>query len=174
MSKYFTAMRDGSDMTIYYDANNDEDAVKLTESWIRTSYAEYEDEDSTTWFDYSIYKVPLKQKLHYDDDDEVWSIDSKKNLVSKGTVSIHPKEPDCVFGSPAGHRWTSDVVTDGGRQDNPGVFIHGLGVLISQHCPLCSMTKIVDTNAQREDTGENGLHAITYRKLDEHDDLWIK
>ena len=171
MSKYFTVMRDSSDMILYYEANNNDNAVNLTEQWIRASYIDYEDDDSTTWFDYSIYKVPLKHNLP---NEGMWDIESDKNLVVKGTVSIHPKEPACLNNSMSGHKWTGDVATDGGRHDNPGVFIHGCGVLVVQHCMLCSMTKIVDTNAQREDTGESGLHDITYGKLDMQDDLWVK
>ena len=171
MPKYFTVMHDGSDVIIYYKANNNNNAVKSTEQWILEAYIEYEDDDSTTWFDYAIYKVPLKHNLH---DEATWDIESDKNLVVKGTVPIHPKEPICLNGSKSGHKWTSDVITDGGRHDNPGVFINGRGVIVVQHCILCSMTKIVDTNAYREDTNEGGLNAITYGKLDTQNNLWVK
>lgn len=165
MPKYFAIMRDGSDDTTYYDAYNDEDAVRLAEQWVRGGEWDYED-NSTTWFDYSVHRLPVNQTLHNDD---AWSWDADKYMVKKDTVTMHPLEPACS--SACDHNWISTVEIEGGMPANPGVFIHGYGVLVLLHCAHCNITKTVDTNAQRADTDEKGLQAISYGKLD--DELYV-
>ena len=165
MQKYFAIIRDGSDATKYYSAYNDEDAVSRAEKLIRGGDWEYDDR-STTWVDYSVHRLPADKKLYRDD---AWEWDVDKNMVKKGTISIHPLEPFCS--NACDHNWTSTVEIEGGLPDNPGVFIHGRGVLVRLHCTHCNLTKTVDTNAQRADTGEKGLQAISYGKLD--NDLYV-
>ena len=65
------------------------------------------------------------------------------------TVAIDPEEPDCADGEV--HRWGDERVSGSGG-----------GVCITEVCGHCACKKIIDTWAQRPDTGEQGLHSLAY------------
>jgi hypothetical protein len=87
-------------------------------------------------------------------------IEGPDGLVETVTVDIDPEEPDCTDGD--GHDWQAPVEIVGGCKESPGVYGHGGGVTISEVCVHCGCRKVVDTWAQRRDTGEQGLQAISY------------
>jgi len=75
------------------------------------------------------------------------------------TATIHPDEPACTSVS---HDWQSPHKIVGGIKDNPGVYGHGGGVVITECCMTCGCKRVRDTWAQRPDTGEQGLVSISY------------
>ena len=64
-------------------------------------------------------------------------------------VEIDPEEPDCVEDEL--HEWTDEAVRG-----------HGGGVLISDVCAHCGLTRTIDTWAQDRETGQQGLRSISY------------
>lgn len=107
------------------------------------------DGTSTIWIDVSC--TPLDENGEKVTDEAKWV-----------TITLEPDEPKCSDGK--GHDWTSEG--EGGLEENPGVFGNGGGVLIYQHCRNCGLRKIIDTWAQRTDTGEQGLRSVEYESED--------
>jgi len=80
---------------------------------------------------------------------------------ASGTVQSDEDEPDCE--SDAGvHDWQSPIELVGGIKENPGVWGHGGGVIITEVCMCCGCKRTTDTWAQRPDTGEQGLTSVSY------------
>lgn len=75
------------------------------------------------------------------------------------TVTMGPDEPECTG---AKHDWQSPIEIVGGIKENPGVWGHGGGVIITECCMHCGCKRTTDTWAQRPDTGEQGLESVTY------------
>jgi len=75
------------------------------------------------------------------------------------TVAIDPDEPDCVD---VAHRWRSPHRLVGGIAENPGVWGHGGGVMITECCMRCGCARLTDTWAQDPETGEQGLTSVRY------------
>jgi hypothetical protein len=80
------------------------------------------------------------------------------------TVVIEPREPPCEPGRT--HDWRTPYDVLGGLRDNPGVWGHGGGLIMRSVCRHCGRYRIVDTWAQRRDTGEQGLIETTYAEPD--------
>jgi hypothetical protein len=76
------------------------------------------------------------------------------------TVAIDPEEPECSDEN--GHEWAAPVDIVGGCKESPGVYGHAGGVTISEVCVHCGCRKLIDTWAQRRDTGEEGLKSLRY------------
>lgn len=76
------------------------------------------------------------------------------------TVQLDADEPECEDGEE--HDWQSPVEIVGGIKENPGVWGHGGGVIIHEVCLRCGCKRTTDTWAQRPDTGEQGLHSVSY------------
>ena len=110
---------------------------------LRLRLYESQRDDSTTYVDIRIWEVDS-------DDDAVWS----------ETRVYEPAEPKCDEGNE--HCWESPHDLVGGLKENPGVFGHGGGVIINEVCRHCGCRRRTDTWAQRMDTGEQGLHEVSY------------
>jgi hypothetical protein len=76
------------------------------------------------------------------------------------TVTLDEDAPDCESGEE--HDWQSPHSLVGGLTENPGVHGHGGGVLITEVCSHCGCKRVTDTWAQNSQTGEQGLHSVTY------------
>lgn len=129
---------------IIYCANI-KDAKSEAEDWARDgSYGEIE---STIWIDVD---------LTADDGTD-----------ERITVAIDPDEPECDHdlpeATPGKHCWRSPYELVGGIEENPGVWGHAGGVIITEACVRCGCQKTTDTWAQRPDTGEQGLQSIQYK-----------
>ena len=83
------------------------------------------------------------------------------------TSLINPPEPE----SDHEHQWDSVQKIEGGLKENPGVWGHGGGVIVSYHCkhPGCYVTMTKDTWAQNPATGQQGYETVVYGELDEDD-----
>lgn len=75
-------------------------------------------------------------------------------------VQIDPTEPPCEDGNE--HNWTSPHEIVGGLKENPGVWGHGGGVVITEVCSHCGLRRITDTWAQDPTDGEQGLTSVEY------------
>jgi hypothetical protein len=74
-------------------------------------------------------------------------------------VALEPEEPECTE---AAHDWQSPHEILGGCKENPGVWGHGGGVIIREVCMHCGCERVTDTWAQDRETGEQGLHSVSY------------
>ncbi len=79
---------------------------------------------------------------------------------ARATVTCEPDEPECPHHTK--HDWQSPHEILGGLEENPGVWGHGGGVVITEVCMHCGCSRVTDTWAQRTDTGEQGLESVTY------------
>ncbi len=85
------------------------------------------------------------------------------------TIRVDVAEPRCAG---AAHDWQAPYDVVGGIEENPGVWGHGGGVIITAVCAHCGMYRVTDTWAQRRDTGEQGLRSVTYREADDASLAW--
>lgn len=97
----------------------------------------------TTWVDCRITEVDADDAPV--DGGESWTV----------TVQIDPPAPACT--SADGHAW---------QQVPDGVRGHGGGVIACDYCGRCGAYRIIDTWAQRPDTGEQGLTSVRYEDAD--------
>lgn len=74
-------------------------------------------------------------------------------------IAIDPDEPECDEHE---HDWTSPHDIVGGLKENPGVWGHGGGVVITEVCSHCGCQRSTDTWAQDRATGEQGLTSVSY------------
>src|SRR5438067_469361 len=86
-------------------------------------------------------------------------------------IAIEPDEPECSDGNE--HDWQSPHSLLGGIEENPGVWGHGGGVIITEVCVHCGIYRDTDTWAQDMSTGEQGLRSINYRDADEASEEWV-
>jgi len=99
------------------------------------------------------------------DGDEYW-----ENLEHL-TYTFEVEEPDCI--GKREHDWKSPLSIVGGVKENPGVYGHGGGVVITEICAHCGAYRETDTWAQDSQTGEQGLHETTYRPADDESLTWV-
>lgn len=75
-------------------------------------------------------------------------------------IEIPPVEPDCIDGHE--HDWLSPEWL-GGLQENPGVWGHGGGVIMTRVCLHCGCGRTTDTWAQDPSSGtRQGLTSVEY------------
>lgn len=87
------------------------------------------------------------------------------------TIEVNPDEPDCA--DDESHDWQSPHEVVRGLRENPGVYGHGCGVIITEVCCHCGSYKVKDTWAQRSDNGQQGLESIEYRDADAASEAWV-
>ena len=119
----------------------------------------------TDWIDVWVWRRAYA--LDEDGDVVMLALDRERH-----TIELPPEEPDCIAGH--SHVWMSSHSVVGGLKENPGVYAHGGGVIITEVCKHCGCYRITDTWAQRPDTGEQGLEAIEYREADGVSLAWIE
>lgn len=93
-----------------------------------------------------------------------------REAESSYTIAIEPTEPACCHDQ--GHSWRSPHSALAGIHENPGVWGHGGGVVITEVCRHCARYRDTDTWAHRTDTGEQGLTSTEYRDSDETSQQW--
>lgn len=86
------------------------------------------------------------------------------------TIAIEPTAPECCGGE---HDWASPLSVVGGIKENPGVYCHGGGVIITEVCRHCGCYQITDTWAQNPENGEQGLTSTEYRDADDYSEAWL-
>ena len=86
------------------------------------------------------------------------------------TITVPANEPGC---SESEHDWQSPIEVVGGIKENPGVWGHGGGVIITKVCQHCGCYRITDTWAQNPENGEQGLRSVEYRDADEQSKAWV-
>lgn len=108
--------------------------------------------DATHWVTVNVWRTAIGI-----DDGEIVESCHEEDTV---TVAIDPPEPECEDGQD--HDWASDFDVVGGIEQNPGVWGHGGGVIITEHCRRCGCGRHTDTWAQDPETGEQGLTSARY------------
>lgn len=88
------------------------------------------------------------------------------------TVMLAAEEPECEEGED--HDWQSPLRVVGGIAENPGVWGHGGGVIITEVCAHCGTYRVTDTWAQDPETGEQGLRSVEYRDADDASLAWAR
>jgi len=107
----------------------------------------------TDWVDVWAWR----RALALDEDGRVITIEMDR---ARHTIEIEPEEPDCTHDEHDWHEWR--------------VRGHGGGVEITEVCAHCGRYMIIDTWAQRPDTGEQGLRSIEYREPDDASRGWAE
>lgn len=110
---------------------------------------DWNESDSTSWIDVRTRPVA--------DPDAEWEWT---------TITLHPDEPECNHDDD-GHDWQSPIDLVGGIKENPGVWGHGGGVVITEVCLCCGLRRITDTWAQNPNNGVQGLESVEYQEPDE-------
>lgn len=87
-------------------------------------------------------------------------------------VRVDPEEPSCHGDPYQPHDWLSPHAVVGGIRDNPGVYGHAGGVIITEVCRRCGEYRVTDTWATDPETGEQGLRSLSYREPDEVSLRW--
>jgi len=87
------------------------------------------------------------------------------------TIELEPDEPECS--DDHNHNWCHPLSVVGGIAENPGVFGHGGGVIITAVCSHCGTYRRTDTWAQDMDTGVQGLTSVDYAEADEDSLRWV-
>lgn len=89
-----------------------------------------------------------------------WVDEDGGDCEEKITVQVDPPEPRCVADA---HDWRGEYDVVGGLKENPGVFGNEGGVEILRVCIHCNILRVVNTWAQRPDTGQQGFTTTIYR-----------
>lgn len=128
----------------------------------RTIKNEAYEESETLFVDWDIYKIPADitntEAVHLCE-----VVPDGKDIDDyhvKHVATAHPPEPDCPYDKP--HVWTATYEKEGGLEENPGVFGHGGGVILNQHCAKCGMKRIRDTWATNPNDGSEGHVTLQY------------
>lgn len=149
-TKYLCSDENGE---IEVEATSPEEAAQ----WFADA-ADWGDFTKTIWVDVRV--TPIS------DDGE--PIEDEREHI---TITLDPEEPPCVGGKE--HEWCSPYEVVGGLKENPGVWGHGGGVIITEACPHCGRYRVTDTWAQNPADGSQG-HTIEYRKPDEASLAWVR
>ena len=87
------------------------------------------------------------------------------------TVAIEATEPACADGR--AHYWTEPHEIVGGMSESPGIRGHGGGVCVTSICQHCGIYRTIDTWAQCQSTGEQGLTSVIYSPADRESRDWV-
>lgn len=114
-----------------------------------------EDEDRTRWVTVRAWRRVhvLRVDGKVVEDDDTYGAGST-------CVEIEPTVPECAEGKE--HDWYAPHWLVGGIKENPGVWGHGGGVVMTEACRHCGCAKVTDTWAQNPETGEQGLTSVEY------------
>lgn len=140
---------DGNAEVYYQDAESGEDAASEY-----VEGGEWGERTRTDWVDVWAWR----RAYALDEYGEVVTLALDRE---RHTLELPPDEPDCSEGR--AHDWRER-----------GVRGHGGGVIITEVCAHCARYRILDTWAQRRDTGEQGLRAVEYREADEISREWAE
>lgn len=147
-SNYLLIEDSGAEIEIYAGslAEAEQEAIEWAEE------GSYDEAALPVWVDVRIYDL---------------ASDDRADAVSTVTARIDPPEPACPGHTE--HDWQSPHRIVGGLRESPGVWGHGGGVTIQKVCVRCGAGRHIDTWAQRRDTGEQGLEAVTYERPGTYD-----
>jgi hypothetical protein len=88
-------------------------------------------------------------------------IDAEGDKLETVKIDVNPQEPYCLDDR-GSHDWRSPYAIVGGIKENPGVWGHGGGVIISEVCVACGCGRTTDTWAQDRTDGGQGLTSVRY------------
>ena len=126
--------------------------------------------DAPCWASATVYRVPAymlvggwegmhRSQILCDVDDDCATLSE----YEVGTWSGHVNEPEPACPSETGrHDWIATHEVEGGLRGNPGVFGHGGGLDIHDHCSRCDATRHIDTWATDPGDGSQGHTVVEY------------
>lgn len=126
-----------------FAAASDEEARKMAEEWQIDAYDDGA-VDATFWARTALYRG-TEREIEALVMEDPWSQDDER-FVAEWEVPIYPGEPPCESG--AEHDWQAPYEIVGGNRENPGVWLHGGGVIIHELCVRCGCGRVEDTWAQ--------------------------
>ena len=135
------------------------DAIDKMRDWMANAEDGFDASAGTVYYSARLYEIG-------EDEDG----DETEDEVHQEEMSFDMPEPDCTGPE---HEWKSPCSLLGGLRENPGVEGHGGGVIIRECCAHCGTYRVTDTWAQRSDTGEQGLHEVTYEDADDASREWL-
>jgi hypothetical protein len=118
---------------------------------------DWDDIEETTWINVYVQEI-----------DEAGEAVGDRERIK---ITLDPEEPDCENADE--HDWQSPHEVVGGLKENPGVYGHGGGVIITEVCAHCGGYRERDTWAQDHETGEQGLESVEYREADDASREWV-
>ena len=136
----YEARMEGASQPI--EADDLQDALEQAEEWVRDG--DWDVSGGTIWVHAYLTVI--------DDDGEISG--------HRITAQIDPESPLCDDGQE--HDWQAPYSIVGGIKENPGVWGHGGGVMITEVCMICGCERVTDTWAQDPETGEQGLDSVQY------------
>lgn len=80
--------------------------------------------------------------------------------TDSATAECEPDAPPCEDGRE--HDFQAPYAIVGGLKENPGVWGHGGGIVMTRVCMHCGCARVTDTWAQDPSTGEQGLTSVAY------------
>jgi hypothetical protein len=141
------ASEDGYDFLVILAATPEQALASVHEK-----IGEYDLSQGTVWVDHTVTSM-----VHDAEESE--------------RIAIDQPEPACIRGHE--HDWQSPHSLLGGIEDNPGVWGSGGGVIIKEVCGHCGAYRITDSWAQNPQTGEQGLHSVSYEPADDDSREWV-
>lgn len=146
----------------------DADAFEYAREYARDG--SWGDITSTIWIGACVWRLVVDE-----DGDDAWE---ELDTIS---VEINPEVPECVDSEgdipgaeyiddstllasddDDGHRWRSPHELLGGLKENPGVWGHGGGVIVTEVCMRCGCQRTTDTWAQDRTSGQQGLTSVEH------------
>jgi len=144
----YTMVEDGNNAWEIIHATDLQDAKQQLQEWAAgADWNQDEPDASTIQVDYALYEGR-------------WEPGEDGDPVYEYTHTYDPTPPPCTGTE---HEWEATVEQEGGLEENPGVWGHGGGVVIHDHCRHCGTRRTRDTWAQDDTTGEIiDVPVITY------------
>jgi hypothetical protein len=94
---------------------------------------------NASWIDDSMLKEAAKDGRPVEARTIIYEGD---RIVDEIVETFDPIYPDCVEDE---HAWEAPYSLVGGIRENPGVFGHGGGVIMTEYCRHCGARRVVDT-----------------------------
>jgi len=136
---------DDGNAEITGEFDNGEEAA---ESYVRGG--DWGEDSKTHWIEVRVWREGV------DANGDVAEVDEESH-----TITVEASEPKCTESE---HDWQSPAEILGGCKENPGVWGHGGGVIITEVCMNCGCARITDTWAQNPSNGDQGLRSVEYEE----------
>ena len=118
----------------------------------------------STWAKATLYEIPPEKLIENWEGSHISSIlktgDMEEYKIDSFEGYISQDEPKCI--SENGHHWAATYEREGGIKENPGVWGHGAGVILHDHCTRCNVIRKKDTWGTNPFDGTHGHEMITY------------
>lgn len=104
-----------------------------------------EEENMHLYFDVYGLKGNIAEKIESGDHVSEHAVFENLDPLFSGTRALNPKDPRCEKTDNGEHEWVATLEREGGIAENPGVWGHGGGVIINDHCKHCDLERQTNT-----------------------------